>query len=71
VKADDWNDLVIRCEGPRIQIWVNGVQTVDYTETDEAIPKSGRLGLQIHGGEPAEAAYRNIRVKKLGEEKPG
>src|SRR5438132_875087 len=25
LKADDWNDLVIRCEGPRVQIWVNGL----------------------------------------------
>ena len=24
-----WNDFVIRCEGPRIQIWVNKIQTVD------------------------------------------
>jgi hypothetical protein len=66
VKPEDWNDLVIRCEGPRIQIWVNGVQTVDYTEADAAITRTGRLGLQIHGGEPAEAAYKNIRIKKLG-----
>ena len=66
LKPEDWNDLVIRCEGPRVQMWVNGVQTVDYTEPDAAIPRTGRLGLQIHGGEPAEAAYRNIRIKKLG-----
>jgi hypothetical protein len=65
VKPGDWNDLVIRCEGPRIQIWVNEIQTVDYTESDAAIPRTGRLGLQIHGGEPAEASYRNIRLKKL------
>jgi hypothetical protein len=64
-KADDWNDLVIRCEKNRIQIWVNGVQTVDYTETDAAIPQRGKFGLQIHGGQPAEAAYRNIRIKRL------
>jgi len=65
LKSDDWNDLVIRCEGPQIQIWVNGLQTVDYTEQDAAIPQRGRLGLQIHGGEPAEAAYKEIRIKRL------
>jgi hypothetical protein len=69
LKADDWNDLVIRCEGPRIQIWVNGVQTVDYTEADDQIASRGRFGLQIHGGEPAEAAYKDIRIKRLGESK--
>lgn len=66
LKADDWNALTIRCEGPRIQMWVNGLQTVDYTEADSAIPLRGHLALQIHGGEPAEANYKNIRLKMLG-----
>ncbi len=65
VKADDWNDLVIRCEGPRVQIWVNGFQSVDYTEADDKIARRGVIGLQIHGGEPAEAAYRRVRIKEL------
>ena len=68
-KADDWNDLVIRCEGPRIQIWVGSLQTVDYTEADDKILLRGRFGLQIHGGEPAEAAYKDIRIKRLGQSK--
>jgi hypothetical protein len=45
---------------------VNGLQTVDYTEADESISRRGHFGLQIHGGEPAEAAYKEIRVKTLG-----
>lgn len=62
---EGWNNLVIRCEGPRIQIWVNGVQTVDYTETAAEIPRSGKIALQIHGGEPALASYRGVRIKVL------
>ena len=65
VKPGEWNEFVIRCEGPRVQIWVNGLQTVDYAEPDESIPRRGRLGLQIHGGEAAEAAYKDIRIKRL------
>jgi hypothetical protein len=65
LKPGDWNELVIRCEGPRVQIWVNGLQTVDYSEADGQIVQRGRFGLQIHGGEPAEAGYRDIRVKRL------
>jgi len=65
LKPDGWNELVIRCVGPRIQIWVNGVATVDYTEADASIARTGILGLQIHGGPPAEASYRNIRIKEL------
>jgi hypothetical protein len=66
VKADDWNDLVIRCEGPRVQIWVNGLATVDYTEPDPSVARRGVIGLQIHGGPPAEAAYKEIRIRELG-----
>ncbi|QDU60790.1 hypothetical protein Pan216_16420 [Planctomycetes bacterium Pan216] len=62
---DDWNDLRIRCVGPRIQLWVNGVQTVDYTEKEAKIPDTGRIGLQIHGGKPAQASYKEIRIKRL------
>jgi hypothetical protein len=65
VKADDWNDLVIRCEGPRVQIWVNGWQTVDYTESHDKVARRGIIGLQIHGGEQAQAAYRNVRINVL------
>lgn len=65
VKPSGWNDFVIRCEGPRVQIWVNKVQTVDYTEKDKDIAASGLIGLQIHSGPPAEAWYRNIRIREL------
>jgi hypothetical protein len=64
-KPDEWNELVIRCQGPRVQIWVNGHQTVDFIEKEEVIARTGIIGLQIHGGEPAEASYRKIRIKTL------
>lgn len=62
---DGWNEILIRCQGDRIQIWVNGTQTVDYTEQDDSIPKSGKIALQIHGGKPALASYRNVQIKDL------
>jgi len=65
VKPNEWNAITIRCEGPRIQIWVGDVQTVDYTEADDSIAREGIIGLQIHGGPPAVASYRKIRIKPL------
>ena len=56
VHDGDWNDYVIRCEGRRIQLWLNGRQTVDYTEPDASLPQTGIIGLQIHGG----PAYRGL-----------
>ena len=64
-KVGEWNDYRIRCQGRRIQLWVNGKQTVDYTEPDESIEQTGLIGLQIHGGLPSEAWYKDIVIKKL------
>jgi len=65
LKLGEWNDYRIRCEGKRIQLWINDLQTVDYTEDDPAIPLTGKIALQIHGGPPGEAWYRHIRIKSL------
>jgi hypothetical protein len=65
LKRDDWNDYTIRCQGGRIQLWINGAQTVDYTEPDAAIERTGLVGLQIHGGPASEAWYKDIRIKRL------
>ncbi len=67
INEEDWNEYKIRCEGPRIQLWINGMQTVDYTELDEKISGRGVIGLQIHGGPPSEAWYRQIRLQPIDE----
>jgi hypothetical protein len=65
IKADDWNDYVIRAEGRRIQLWINGVQTVDYLEEDPKIETTGVTCLQIHGGPPSEVWYKDISLVDL------
>ncbi len=65
LKSKDWNQYEIRCEGPRIRLYLNGLQMVDFTETDDKLPRSGIIGLQIHGGRPSEAWYRNITIEEL------
>lgn len=65
LRRDDWNEYRIRCEGKRIQLWINGYQTVDYVEQEEALEQSGIIGLQIHGGQPSEAWYRDITIEEL------
>ncbi len=64
-KPGEWNDFVVRCEGTRVQIWLNGVQTIDYQEADEAVFRNGVIAVQIHAGPPSEASYRKIRIKSL------
>ena len=70
VKHEDWNEYTIRCQGPRIQLWLNGTQTVDYTEADEKIERAGIIGLQIHGGAKAKVLYKDIRIEELPAAKP-
>jgi hypothetical protein len=65
LKADDWNEYRIRVGGPRIRLWLNGVPTVDYTEKDDRIPRTGNIGLQIHGGCKAIAHYKDIMIETL------
>nr|AIA87898.1 DUF1080 [uncultured Streptomyces sp.] len=67
LKLNEWNEYRIRAEGRHIQLWINGVQTVDYTEPDESIPQVGYIGLQIHGGGKALAQYKDIKIEELGD----
>jgi hypothetical protein len=65
LRPNDWNDYEIRTEGRRIQIRLNGEQTVNYTETDLTIPQFGLIALQIHGGGHAEVHYKDITLVEL------
>ena len=66
-KPGDWNRYEIRCEGARIRLSVNGVQTVEFTETEPGIAMEGLIALQIHGGAKSEIAYRAITIEELTE----
>ncbi|MCH2387943.1 MAG: DUF1080 domain-containing protein [Opitutales bacterium] len=65
VNHQDWNEYVIRAEGARIQLWLNGMKTVDFTEVDDTIERSGVVALQVHSGGPMEAWYKDIVLKEL------
>jgi len=65
LKRGDWNELMVRAIDNHIQIWLNGSLTVEFTETDLEIAKTGVIALQIHSGPPTEAWYRNIRIREL------
>lgn len=64
-KAGEWNHYEVRCEGGRIRLILNGTQTIDYVESDAAIPQVGLIALQIHGNCKAEISYRNLTIETL------
>jgi len=65
-KWDDWNEFRILANGRHIQIWLNGVQTVDFVDEDEQhFTPEGFFGMQVHFGRSCEVRWRNIRIKEL------
>jgi 3-keto-disaccharide hydrolase len=65
LKRNDWNEYVIRAEGRRVRLWLNGLQTIDYSESDEQRAQWGVIGLQIHGGAVAEVRYKDLTLEEL------
>ena len=66
MKIDDWNDVVIHAQGNHIRHYLNGRLILDFTDNDPKRSLSkGVLALQLHGGKPMWAEYRNLRLKAL------
>jgi hypothetical protein len=70
LRGDDWNEVHVLADGPRIVIRLNGVTTVDFTERDERMAQTGKLCLQVHFGGPSEAWYRKISIRHLSRHSP-
>ena len=65
VGPDGWHEYRISAINQRILLWLNGVQMIEYAENDPAIPRSGVIALQIHGGMKGTIAYKDIRIDEL------
>ena len=65
VKPGEWSDYEVQAVGNKITLTVNGTKTVEYTETDANIAKTGVIATQIHSGGPMEVQFRNMRIKEL------
>jgi hypothetical protein len=63
---DDWNEFRILAIERHIQIWVNGIQTVDFIDDDDKhFTPEGFFGLQVHSGRACRVRWRNLRIKEL------
>ncbi len=59
-KKEDWNEAVIRAEGNRLRIWLNGLLVGDCQDSSF---RKGALGIQVHPGN--EYKGRKVTVKKV------
>ena len=77
-KKDDWNSVRARIEGdvPHIQVWMNGAQIVDWTDTANHAADGatdGMIAVQLHRSGPngerwiegGQHRYRAIAVKEF------
>lgn len=79
-KKDDWNLLRIRVEGetPHIQVWINGNQTADWTDSknhSKTGTAKGMIALQTHRTNPEAKSqrwipggfhrYRNVAIREI------
>ncbi len=66
IKSEEWNKYRIVANGYQFQHFINGVQTIECVDNDQAQRRAaGLLALQIHVGPPMIVQFKNIRLKKL------
>lgn len=58
-----WHSYVVRCQGPRIQVWLDGKSIVDFTDQSAGLRLSGRLGLQYKEG---RVAFKDVSIRPIG-----
>jgi hypothetical protein len=64
IKSEDWNEYKIVAKGNHVQHFINGKQTIDVTDEDEAhAPKEGVLALQIHAGPAMVVQFKDLILK--------
>jgi Domain of Unknown Function (DUF1080) len=70
VARGEWMDLALVVEGRRLRHSVNGVQTAEIVDDDDAHRgASGVLALQVHAGEPMMVQFKDIRLKASADTK--
>lgn len=77
VHPDGWNQYVIRAIGSKITLGLNDRTSVQYTEDDPTVARSGRIAVQLHAGGPTEMQFKDMMIQRLpspladGEATPG
>ena len=71
--AGEWNTLRVVMVGARVSVWLNGKQTVDFTEPEGWTPPKGMAGRKLGNGTFAIQAhdpgckvdYKDLVVERL------
>lgn len=64
LKMGEWNEMIIRVEGPRVMTWLNGQLMTDLQ--DEKIGNAnGSVALQIHDGGGIKIRWKDIFIREI------
>ena len=61
----EWNEMLLRVEGNRVRVRLNGVDLIDFTNPRPAFT-SGTIALQLHSGGLGNMRFKDILVRELG-----
>lgn len=64
----EWNTLRVVVVGNRLIHQINGVTTVDITDSHPESLAKGLIGLQLHAGAPMRVECKDIRLQRLSGE---
>ncbi len=64
VHEGKWFNQRVKVEGDRIQIWINGKQTLDWTDPESKFPEAGFISLQNHHASDV-VLFTNVKIKEL------
>ncbi len=66
IRPFDWNEMLIRVEGNRYRVRLNGVEILDYTHPS---PKhhEGVIALQLHSGGEGNMLFKDIWIRDLSQ----
>ena len=60
IDTDRWYTIRVRCEGPHIQVWLDGEPVIDFTDSPGHL--AGKVGI---GTWSTKARFRNLKVTSL------
>jgi hypothetical protein len=65
LRPDGWNSYIVRVKGTLHTLYINGVKTSEYTETDTSVPSKGIIAIQLHSGGVAKIEFRHVTLTEL------
>ncbi|MFB2120199.1 DUF1080 domain-containing protein [Parapedobacter sp. 2B3] len=65
INKGGWNSYIVRVRGNHHELYINGVKTCDYIETDPDIPSKGVIAIQLHSGGAAKIQLRDVTITEF------